>query len=88
MDWGIIGFEIAAILMTVFLIPIGIKIINVLNNVGTTMTSVAKATEDVCNSLCAISKELTKAHLRDKDIENRLSNIENTLQMKCQKNNS
>ena len=79
MNWGVIGFDIAMLIVAGLLIPIGIKIISVLNSLLVSIKNVSSMTEKACESVAAIHKELTNAHLRDKDLENRLFNIEKSL---------
>ena len=79
MDWGIVGFDIAMVIVAGLLIPIGIKIISLLNSIKVSISSTSKVLGNLCNSVEKITDQIRDAHLRDKDIEHRLDNIEKYL---------
>jgi len=79
---SLVIFDIVVLVIAGVLIPIGIKIINCLNNISTTIKSVNTATDALVASLKEISERLTDAHIRDKDIESRLKSIEMSLARK------
>lgn len=71
---GLLGFDIGLYLIALLLailIPIGIKVISVLNQILTN----SKSVKGILETLTKISEELVEARLRDNDLRNEVNNL-------------
>ena len=77
--WGMIVFSIALLIISAFLVPASIKIISVLNDIANTMKTFTSTLKGLCDSMTEVTKELTEARLRDRDIKNELNRVRDAM---------
>ena len=69
-------FEIAILIISGVLIPIGLIISTKLGKILTNTTNIISSLTSVAEGATTMSQALTEAHLRDRDFTNQLTNIE------------
>lgn len=80
-NWGLIGFDIALLIIGVVLVPTGIKTVSVLNDILNNMRDFTKSLSNVCETMKDISNQLKDAHIRDVNLKNEIRNIKMHLGM-------